>query len=50
MVEMIGIVVVVGLSWLLASGMATESDAEKRRLSRMPKPPAGGEAGGKRAA
>jgi hypothetical protein len=50
MVEAIGIVVVVGLSWLLASGMATESDAEKRRLARMAKSSAGSETGGKRAA
>lgn len=33
MVELIGVAVVVALSWVLASTMATESDSEKRRSS-----------------
>lgn len=31
MVEIIGVGTIVALSWLLASAMANESDAEKRR-------------------
>lgn len=34
MVEIIGIATMVALSWLLASSMANESEAEQRRLSR----------------
>jgi hypothetical protein len=33
MVEMIGLVTLCMLVWVLASSMATESDAEKRRLA-----------------
>lgn len=33
MVEIIGIVTMVGLVWLLDSTMANESEAEQRRLS-----------------
>jgi hypothetical protein len=35
MVEIIGVVTIVALSWVLASSMANESDAEKRRRARM---------------
>ena len=34
MVEIIGIATMVALSWVVASGMANESDAEKRRCAR----------------
>ncbi len=33
MVELIGLTTLVALVWLLAFGMKTESDAERRRLS-----------------
>lgn len=32
MVEIIGVFTIGALVWLIASGMATESDAEKRRV------------------
>jgi hypothetical protein len=32
MVELIGLATIVALCWVLADGMANESDAEKRRL------------------
>jgi hypothetical protein len=35
MVELIGVVTIIALTWLLASSMANESDAEKRRCARM---------------
>lgn len=35
MVEMIGLATIVALIWLLASTMATESEADKRRLYRL---------------
>lgn len=35
MVELIGVVTIVALNWVLASSMANESDAEKRRCARM---------------
>lgn len=35
MVEIIGVITMVALSWVLASSMANESDAEKRRRDRM---------------
>jgi len=48
MVEIIGVLTLIALTWLLASSMANESDAEKRRCARMAlftaaqdKPPAG---------
>jgi hypothetical protein len=34
MVELIGIATIVALCWVLTDGMANESHAEKRRLSR----------------
>lgn len=34
MVEIIGLTTVIALIWLLASAMATESEADRRRLSR----------------
>lgn len=34
MVEIIGVVTLIALTWLLASSMANESDAEKRRCAR----------------
>lgn len=34
MVEMIGLATVVALIWLLVSTMATESEADRRRLSK----------------
>jgi hypothetical protein len=42
MVEIIGLATIVALSWLLAFSMATESDAEKRRLSRSDLTPVAG--------
>ncbi|WP_447977552.1 hypothetical protein [Candidatus Nitrospira bockiana] len=33
MVELIGVITIVAMSWVLASGMANESDAEHRRES-----------------
>lgn len=35
MVEFIGVVTIIALNWVLASSMANESDAEKRRCARM---------------
>lgn len=35
MVEVIGVLTFIVLTWLLASSMANESDAEKRRCARM---------------
>ena len=35
MIEMIGLTTFCMLVWVLASSMATESDAEKRRCARM---------------
>jgi hypothetical protein len=35
MVELIGVVTIIGLNWVLAASMANESDAEKRRCARM---------------
>lgn len=35
MVEIIGVLTLIALTWLLASSMANESDAEKRRCARM---------------
>jgi steroid 5-alpha reductase family enzyme len=35
MVEIIGVVTIIALTWLLASSMANESEAEKRRCARM---------------
>lgn len=35
MVEIIGVMTIIALTWLLASSMANESDAEKRRCARM---------------
>lgn len=34
MVEIIGVVTIIALTWVLASSMANESDAEKRRCAR----------------
>jgi hypothetical protein len=49
MVEIIGIATIGTLCWLLAVSMATESDAEKRRLSSLSATTMAGEAGEKRA-
>jgi len=38
MIEMIGITTLCMLVWLLASSMATESDAEKRRVAMLTAP------------
>jgi hypothetical protein len=35
MVELIGVVTIIGLNWVLAASMANESDAEKRRCARL---------------
>jgi hypothetical protein len=36
MIEMIGLTTLCMLVWVLASSMATESDAEKRRVAMLP--------------
>lgn len=38
MIEMIGLATLCMLVWLLASSMATESDAEKRRVAMLTAP------------
>jgi hypothetical protein len=38
MVMMIGLSTMSALVWILASSMARESDAEKRRMSELPEP------------
>ena len=35
MVEIIGVLTIIALTWLLAFSMANESEAEKRRCARM---------------